>query len=141
MFGVRLEPILGNADITEWDVEYTDQFGEWWAMLSETQQEDLAARVALLEEQGPSLGRPTVDTIDRSRHPNMKELRVASSGHWRVLFAFDPRRMAILLIGGDKSATDQASPTWNDWYVEYIRRADDLYDEHVATLRREGLIP
>lgn len=72
-----------------WLVEYTDEFGEWWAMLAETQQEDL------LEEHGPALGRPTVDTIEGSRHLNMKELRIASNGQLRVLFAFDPRRTAI----------------------------------------------
>ena len=84
---------------------------------------------------GRRSGRPTVDTIELSRHSNMKELRYASKGQLRVLFAFDPRRMAILLIGGDKSDNDPASPAWNAWYDDYIPRADDLYD---GVPRRSG---
>ena len=83
---------------------------------------------------GPALGRPLVDTISGSRHANMKELR-PRGGNLRVLFAFDPRRLAILLIGGDKSGE------WNAWYQRMIPLADDLYDEHLATLKREGLLP
>ncbi len=75
-----------------------------------------------------------MDTISGSRHANMKELR-PRGGNLRVLFAFDPRRLAILLIGGDKSGE------WNAWYQRMIPLADDLYDEHLATLKREGLLP
>ncbi len=85
-----------------WEVEFTDQFEEWWNDLSESQQDALTERVALLSAIGPSLGRPAVDQITSSRHPNMKELRTASAGHLRVLFAFDPLRHAILLIGGEQ---------------------------------------
>jgi hypothetical protein len=85
-----------------WEVEYTDTFGSWWHELSEDEQERVAAAVGLLEQGGPALGRPLVDSIKGSGHPNMKELR-PRGGHVRVLFAFDPRRMAILLIGGARA--------------------------------------
>lgn len=103
-------------------------------MLTETQQESLTARVELLELHGPVLGRPAVDTVEGSRHPNMKELRCSSDGALRVLFAFDPRRHAILLIGGDKTGR------WSDWYATNIPHADDLLDEHVEALRAEGSV-
>ena len=115
----------------EWGVEYTDQFEEWWNGLDSAEQEDVAAKVGLLEECGPAPGRPHVDTIRGSRHPNMKELIVQHAGRpYRILFAFDPRRSAILLIGGDKTGRDR-------WYEEYVPRADRLYDQHLETLRRE----
>jgi hypothetical protein len=116
-----------------WEVEYTDTFGSWWDELSEDEQDRLTSAVELLEQGGPALGRPLVDTLKGSRHPNMKELR-PRGGHMRVLFAFDPRRMAILLMGGDKSQR------WSSWYVEAIPAADALYDEHLQTLRDEGAI-
>ncbi len=86
-----------------WEVEFTGEFEEWWASLSVEQQAALAAAVELLAERGPALGRPTVDRIHTSRRHNMKELRAAQEGALRVLFMFDPRRQAILLLGGDKS--------------------------------------
>jgi hypothetical protein len=116
-----------------WEVEYTDEFLEWWQRLDERAQEFLVAAVDKLEERGPALGRPLVDTIGGSRHPNMKELR-PPGGNVRVLFAFDPRRMAILLIGGDKTGR------WEEWYEEMIPVADKLYEEHLAELREEGEI-
>jgi hypothetical protein len=108
-----------------WDVEYTEEFGAWWEDLEHDDQERLTAAVELLEELGPSLGRPLVDTLKGSKHPNMKELR---PGTVRVLFAFDPRRTAILLLGGDKSGR------WKDWYVEAIPEADRLFDDHLKGL-------
>jgi hypothetical protein len=87
-----------------------------------------------LEERGPALGRPYADTLARSRHANMKELR-PPEGNIRILFAFDPRRSAILLLGGDKTNT------WSAWYERMIPLADRLYDEHLESLRREGLLP
>lgn len=117
-----------------WEVEYTDQFEEWWRDLSEEQQEALDAGVQLLQEHGPALGRPLVDQISGSRHQNMKELRISEGGTLRVLFAFDPRRTAILLLGGDKRGQ------WNRWYRTAIPRADDLFDEHLASLQ-EGEEP
>lgn len=117
----------------EWEVEYTDEFEQWWESLDIPGQTAVGEAVERLLQRGPALGRPTVDTIKGSRHSNMKELRPAR-GSIRVLFAFDPRRMAILLIGGDKRGL------WNAWYAEMIPIADRLYDEHLRTLRTEGEI-
>lgn len=118
----------------EWEVEYTDEFGAWWSGLTEAEQEDVRASVAVLRSVGPSLGRPHVDSVASSRHANMKELRVQHRGRpYRVLFAFDPRRAAILLIGGNKTGKKR-------WYLEFVPLADRLYDEHLETLRGEGLI-
>ena len=117
-----------------WEVEYTDQFEEWWHSLQDVQQDAVAAAVEILEDSGPSLGRPLVDTIKGSRHSNMKELRPGTTGILRVLFAFDPRRHAILLIGGDKTGR------WHEWYDEILPVADDLYDAHLQALRDEGVL-
>ena len=85
-----------------WDVEYTDEFGEWWDSLTQAEQSSLEATVRLLEQFGPQLSRPYADTVKGSRHANMKELRTQCQGQpLRTFFAFDPRRSAILLIGGD----------------------------------------
>ena len=82
---------------------------------------------------GPNLGRPTINTLKASRHANMKELRFAWSGEvWRVAFAFDPQRQAILLVGGDKGGADQRR-----FYKRLIAVADDRYDEHLATLAKK----
>lgn len=116
-----------------WNVEFTDQFEDWWTSLGDDAQDAIAAAVDILQEFGPGCGRPMVDTIKGSRHSNMKELR-PQYANIRVLFAFDPRRMAILLIGGDKTNH------WADWYRVYVSLADDLYDIHLAELRAEGLI-
>jgi hypothetical protein len=117
-----------------WLVEYTDEFGDWWAKLSETQQDRVAATVKLLEESGPSLPFPFSSGIKGSRHAHMRELRVQSRGNpLRILYAFDPRRTAILLIGGDKTGKGR-------FYEEYVPLADDLYDIHLQELRSEGLI-
>jgi len=117
-----------------WDVEYADAFAQWWGELSEAEQEDIAFKVKLLEKVGPALGRPHADSLAKqSAYPNMKELRVVHRGDaYRILFAFDPRRVAILLMGGRKA--DQK------WYRTAIPEADKLYGEHLAQLRREKLI-
>ena len=118
----------------EWEVEFTDEFGAWWEGLSEAEQVDVRAEVNLLRRFGPMLGRPHVDSVASSKHANMKELRVQHRGRpYRVLFAFDPRRTAILLIGGNKTGKGR-------WYKEFVPIADRLYDEHLETLRREGLL-
>jgi hypothetical protein len=102
--------------------------------LSEAEQEDVAVKVKLLEKAGPALGRPHADSLAKqSEYTNMKELRVVHRGDvYRVLFAFDPRRVAVLLLGGRKP--DQK------WYKTAIPAADKLYGEHLAQLKREGLI-
>ena len=117
-----------------WEVEYTDEFENWWTDLTPDQHEALDDRVMLLAEHGPDLKRPVVGEITGSRHGNMKELRVSKGGALRVLFAFDPRRHAILLLGGDKSGQ------WDEWYRSAIPQADDLYDMHLQELRHEGLL-
>ncbi|MCA9878598.1 MAG: type II toxin-antitoxin system RelE/ParE family toxin [Thermomicrobiales bacterium] len=89
---------MGYHAAVGWEVEYTDQFGEWFEGLAIVGKRRVAAAIHFLEEQGPGLGRPYADTISSSRHANMKELR-PRGGQLRILFAFDPRRMAILLIG------------------------------------------
>jgi hypothetical protein len=113
-----------------WQVEFTDQFERWWDQLSMEEQAAIDVTVEVLQERGPGLGRPLVDTVKGSRHANMKELR-PRGGFIRILFAFDPRRMAILLVGGDKR------DRWSSWYEEMIPVADQLFDEHLATLQRE----
>jgi hypothetical protein len=112
-----------------WDVRFTASFNTWFYSLHEDQQVDLAARLLLLRQRGPALGRPSVDSIKGSRHSNMKELRYSSAGALRVLFMFDPTRTAILLLGGDKSSGE--GPRWAAWYRLNIALADRLYDEHL----------
>ncbi len=115
-------------------VEYTDEFGAWWGELTGAQQVDVAAIVQLLEEKGPRLPFPMSSGINQSRHSHMRELRIQSGGKpLRVFYAFDPRRQAILLIGGDKTGRDR-------FYIEMIPRADDLYDDYLEELRKEGFI-
>lgn len=117
-----------------WEVEYTDEFDNWWSSLTEDEQVAIAGRVRLLQDHGPSLRRPAVGAIKGSRHdPQMKELRVAVGGaQLRILFIFDPRRVAVLLIGGNKTGQ------WNSWYATAIPQADDLYDTLINELREEG---
>jgi hypothetical protein len=117
-----------------WEVEYTDEFKEWYDSLSIGEQACVEAGVRFLEQFGPSLSRPHADTIKGSRHANMKELRTQHHGQpLRTFFAFDPRRSAILLIGGDKSGD-------NRFYERMIPLADRLYDQYLEELRKEGLI-
>jgi hypothetical protein len=117
-----------------WEVEFTDEFGHWWDQLDADEQESVAASVELLRQLGPQLPRPHADTVKGSRHSNMKELRTQHQGRpLRTLFAFDPRRCAILLIGGDKTGDKR-------FYERLIPLADELYDLHLASLQREGLI-
>lgn len=117
-----------------WDVEYTDEFDVWWSSLSEAEQESVAASVGLLETLGTNLQFPHSSGIEGSRHQHMRELRIQHQGRpYRVLYAFDPRRSAILLLGGDKTGD-------NRWYVVNIPIADRLYDEHLDELRKEGLL-
>ena len=117
-----------------WNVEYTDEFEQWWQTLTEQEQTDLIATVGLLERIGPKLSRPHADTVKGSRHTNMKELRTQSSGRpLRTFYAFDPRRSAILLIGGDKTGDKR-------FYEKMIPLADRLYDQYLKELKEQGLI-
>jgi hypothetical protein len=118
-----------------WGVEYTDEFGAWWNTLTEDEQVDVAAVVRLLEEHGPTLRFPHSSGVNGSRHSHMRELRIQHAGEpYRVLYAFNPLRNAILLIGGAKTGDDR-------WYEVHVPIADKLYDVHLVELRKEGLIP
>lgn len=118
-----------------WEVEFTDQFGEWWEDLNEDQQVRIAAVVEVLQERGPELKRPLVGAVKGSRIENLKELVIPGRGDdLRVLFVFDPRRAAIMLLGGDKTGL------WKAWYPQAIADAERLYEDHLEELRKEGLI-
>ncbi len=115
-----------------WEVEYTDEFGEWWERLTEQEQGDVAAYVGELERRGPMLPFPYSSGVKGSKHGEMRELRVQSGGRpIRIFYAFDPRRMAMLLIGGKKAGVKR-------FYERFIPIADRLYDEHLAELREES---
>lgn len=115
-----------------WEVEYTNEFGLWWDRLSAVEQESIAASVQLLEVRGPGLPFPHSSGINGSRHGHMRELRIQHQGRpYRVLYAFDPRRAAILLIGGDKTGDDR-------WYDTHVPIADQLYDEHLEEIGKPG---
>ena len=107
---------------------------EWLTSLDGGSREQVVAAVELLEEHGPHLGRPVVDSVVGSRHKTMKELRPGFSGRseLRLLFALDPERRAIILVAGDKAGA------WKRWYRQSIPKADDLFDEHLRTLKGEG---
>lgn len=115
-----------------WEVEFTEEFGLWWNSLTADEQESVAFGVGLLQAKGPALARPYADTVDQSAYRNMKELRIQHEGRpYRILFAFDPRRVGMLLIGGDKTGNP-------NWYEEYVPRADKIYAQHLRELERDN---
>jgi hypothetical protein len=117
-----------------WVVEIADEFEPEFDGLHQEVQTEMLALARLLQQFGPQLGRPRADTLKGSRHANMKELRFsAADGEWRVAFAFDPRRRAILLVSGDKSGVSEKR-----FYRELIRKADERYEAHLARLKRKG---
>ena len=117
-----------------WQVEGTDEFAGWFLDLNEDEQVDVGRVVELLVEHGPALPFPVSSGIAGSRHRHMRKLRIQHRGRpYRVLYAFDPRRAAILLLGGDKTGNDR-------WYDENIPVADDQYDDYLRELKKEGLI-
>ncbi len=117
-----------------WTVLFHDAFDAEFEALVDELQDELLAHAKLLAEFGPNLGRPTVDTLKGSRHTNMKELRFSWSGQvWRVAFAFDPQRQAILLVGGDKGGADQRR-----FYKRLLAVADDRYDDHLRARKPSG---
>jgi hypothetical protein len=133
---IRLHVYQEKLTVGNWEVEYTDQFWEWYEELPDEQGDDVADVIDALVEYGPALRRPLVGLIETSKHHNMKELIVGTGGcELRVLFIFDPRQTAILLLGGDKTLE------WNRWYRREVPRADDLYDEYLQELKQEGLLP
>lgn len=116
-----------------WEVEGTDEFSEWFGALDDEEQAAVGRVVELLVEHGPSLPHPYSSGIAISRHRHMRELRIQHKGRpYRVLYAFDPRRAAVLLLGGDKTGNDR-------WYEMHVPIADALYDELLVELKKEGL--
>ena len=116
------------------EIEFTDEFERWWETLDEKAQDSIDVIVCLLKEKGTTLSSPYSSGINGSRHGRMRELRVQHQGEpYRILYVFDPRRIAVLLLGGNKTGDDR-------WYEENIPTADRLYDQLLEELRKEGLI-
>ncbi len=114
-----------------WIVRFGQEFDQEFQAIEEDTQDALLAAVNVLENYGPELGRPFVDTLKGSKYPNMKELRfAAANGAWRVAFAFDPSRHAILLVAGDKAGMSQ-----NRFYRSLIAKADQRYGAHLKRMR------
>ncbi len=114
-----------------WEVEYTDEFAAWWNSLTVEEQKSVTAFVDLLEDRSVHLGYPHCSRVNGSRHAHMRELRVQHQGDpYRILYAFDPRRNAILLMGGNKAGDDR-------WYETFVPIADRLYDEHLVSATQE----
>lgn len=117
----------------KWTVTFHDEFEPEFDELPVVVQDEIYARARMLETLGPALGRPQVDTLTGSKHPNMKELRFdADDGVWRVAFAFDPERKAVLLVAGDKSGTSQKR-----FYKGLIKKADSRFDRHLEALKAQ----
>lgn len=116
----------------KWEVDLHDDFVTEYRNIPKDVQDELLAHIELLEQFGPQLGRPHADTLNGSHHPNMKESRFGGSdGVWRVAFAFDPNRKAILLVAGDKSGGGEKR-----FYRQLIDKADELFDSHLAKIKR-----
>ena len=114
-----------------WDVEFTDEFGAWWNSLTADEQESVDFGVGLLMERGPTLPFPYSSQVRGSRFGEMRELRVQHQGRpYRVLYAFDPRRVGLLLLGGDKTGDD-------GWYDQMVPVADRLFATHLALLAKQ----
>ena len=116
-----------------WRIEGTDEFQEWFAGLNSAERISVAAKIELLEAKGPSLGRPHADTLKGSKLSHLKELRIQHAGDpYRVIFAFDPRRTAILLLGGRKADSK--------WYKTAIPAAERIYEQYLDEIKKEGSI-
>jgi hypothetical protein len=111
-----------------WEVEVSDEFRTWYDSLDDREGVSVDTVVDMLVEYGPILGRPHADTLRGSTVANLKELRVQHAGRpYRILFAFDPRRNAYLILGGDKTGDA-------NWYNEAIRRAEAIYERHLKEI-------
>ena len=114
-----------------WEVEFTDEFEQWWHTLSESEQGKVDARVSILMERGRNLGFPFSSQVKTSRFPEMRELRAQAGGDpLRMLYAFDQRRTAILLVAGGKTGDDR-------WYETNVPVADRLFERHLRTIEKE----
>ncbi len=117
--------------VEKWTVAFHPEFEPEFEKLAPAVQDELYAEAIFVERFGPETGRPHVDKLKGSRYPNMKELRFeAADGEWRVAFAFDPRRRAVLLIAGDKTGTSEKKS-----YKRLIARADARYERHLQRLK------
>jgi hypothetical protein len=115
----------------DWDVRFDPGFASEASEFPRAARVEIAARVGLLRQFGPQLRRPHCDTLNGSKHANMKELRFAlSDGVWRIAFAFDPARQAILLVGGSKSGVNE-----RQFYRDLIRVADQRFDAHLKSMK------
>jgi hypothetical protein len=113
-----------------WNVLFCDEFDDEFQLMAEGLQDELLAHALLLREYGPTLGRPAVDTLNGAKHANMKELRFNWEGAvWRIAFAFDPKRQAVLLVGGDKSGANQKR-----FYKRLVKIADERYQKYLTML-------
>ncbi|GAB6058865.1 type II toxin-antitoxin system RelE/ParE family toxin [Desulfonatronum parangueonense] len=113
-----------------WSVIFCDEFDEEFGAMPEGLQDTIYSNVGLLEIEGPSLGRPWVETLEGSAFKNMKELRFSwNKGIWRIAFAFDPQRNAVLLVAADKRGTNQRL-----FYRNLVRQADDRYQRHLGKI-------
>ena len=125
--------MLIHTTLVAWEVHLHDDFVPEYHRLHTDVQDELLAHVELLERFGPQLGRPHVDTLNGSRYANMKELRLAATdGIWRFAFAFDTRRRAIIIFGGDKSGVSKKR-----FYRQLIDKADARFDAHLAKLKKQ----
>jgi hypothetical protein len=111
-------------------VVFHSEFLPEYRSFSEEIQDELLARLSILRDLGPQLGRPTVDTLKGSKFSNMKELRFNCDGVWRFAFAFDSNREAIILVGGDKEGEDERA-----FYKKLIEIADKRFEAHIASLK------
>ncbi len=117
----------------KWQVSFHEDFEAEFDALDEAVQDEMLAHAKLLEQFGPQLGRPRVDTLNGSRHANMKELRFeADNGVWRVAFAFDPKRQAVLLVAGDKSGGSEKR-----FYRQLIAKADERFSGYLLRLKKK----
>jgi hypothetical protein len=117
--------------MANWEVEYTDEFGEWWDNQTKEAQVDIDTVVGLLENFGPHLQFPYSSGVSSSKHSHIRELRIQHKGApYRILYAFDPKRIAILLLGGRKEGDDR-------WYEVHVPLADKLYDVHLSEITKE----
>lgn len=111
-----------------WKTERTDEFEAWWATLTASERRQALSSIEALERSGPGTGRPFADSVNGSQYPNMKELRANET--IRIFFAFDPRRIAILLIGGDKAGKARR------FYRQMVPKADKIYDKHLRRIAK-----
>ena len=117
-----------------------DYIERWLDEQDESTLRQVYADLLVLEREGPSLGRPLVDRVKGSKLHHLKELRVTSCGSpvIRILFAFDPKRQAVLLLAGDKSQAESSKAKWNGWYAINVPKAEQIYRHHVRRLDQDG---